>query len=91
MRNGPFLGFVGYSGAHVNFEGKAEAAWSFFLRKTKSELPVSGWSTDCGEREGERERGGKGVHIPALAVQPTPGCFAGLHSRTWGLILSPFT
>lgn len=23
-----------------------------FLRKTKSELPVSGWSTDCGEREG---------------------------------------
>lgn len=60
MRNGPSLGFVGYSGAHVNFEGKAEAAWSFFLRKTKSELPVSGWSTDCGEREGEREEGARG-------------------------------
>lgn len=60
MRNGPSLGFVGYSGAHVNFEGKAEAAWSFFLRKTKSELPVSGWSTDCGEREGEREGGSEG-------------------------------
>lgn len=67
MRNGPFLGFVGYSGAHVNFEGKAEAAWSFFLRKTKSELPVSGWSTDCGEREGEREggsEGGRGCTFP---------------------------
>lgn len=38
---------------HVKFEGKTEAAWSFFFsRKTKSELPVSGWSTDCGEREG---------------------------------------
>lgn len=28
-----------------------------FLRKTKSELPVSGWSTDCGEREGGGEGG----------------------------------
>lgn len=67
MRNGPSLGFVGYSGAHVNFEGKAETAWSFFLRKTKSELPVSGWSTDCGEREGEREggsEGGRGCTFP---------------------------
>lgn len=59
-----------------------------FLRKTKSELPVSGWSTDCGEREGE---GREGVRIPTLAVQPTPRRFAGLHSRTWGSVLSPFT
>ena len=57
-----------------------------FLRKTKSELPVSGWSTVCGEREGGREgeEEEKGVRIPALAVQPTPGRFEGLHSPNMG-------
>lgn len=52
---------------HVNFEEKTEAARSFFLRKTKSELPVSGWSTQTGgEREGEKE-GGAHSHIGCAA------------------------
>lgn len=49
---------------------KPHAPLFFFLRKTKSELPVSGWSTDCGEREGggrEKKEGGAHSHIGRAA------------------------
>lgn len=44
----------------LTLKGRLKQRGPFFLRKTKSELPVSGWSTDCGEREGEREGGSEG-------------------------------
>lgn len=60
----------------IKFLGAADvaAAGYFILRKTKSELPVSGWSTDCGERGREE----KGVRIPALAVQPNSKALCGI-------------
>lgn len=48
--------------ARGNSEGNLkQCGLFFFLRITKSELPVSGWSTDCGEREGGGRRR-RGVH-----------------------------
>lgn len=60
------------------------SSFFFFLRKTKSELPVSGWSTDCGEREGGGRKKRRGCAFPHWPRSQTPERFAGLHSRTWG-------
>ena len=79
------LSLRGDNAGRVGLEGKTAAAWSFFLRKTKSELPVSGWSTDCGEREGGGGREEKGVRIPALAVQPNSRALCGTPRNEHGV------